>query len=96
MYKVDFDKVITLFKNPKKVPWEVLDILQAWAEQVERYGLPEVRKVRRYHDHPLIGKRLGQRAISLSYQWRAIYTENKHGDAVIVKIEEVTPHDYRK
>lgn len=96
MYKVDFYKVEGLFKNPKRVPWEVLDVLQAWAEQVEKYGLPEVRKVKRFHDHPLTGERKSERAISLSYQWRAIYTENKAGDLTIVLIEEVTPHDYRK
>jgi hypothetical protein len=96
VYKVDFAKVEGLFKNPKRVPWEVLDVLQAWAEQVEKYGLSEVRKIRRYYDHALKFERSGQRAISLSYQWRAIYTENKVGEIIIIKIEEVTPHDYRK
>ena len=95
-YQVDFSAVEQQLKNPKKLPWPIADALQAWAEQVERFGLIEVRKVKRYRDHALKGQRSGQRSISLSYQWRAIYTENKNGSLVIVKIEEVTPHDYRK
>jgi addiction module RelE/StbE family toxin len=76
-YRVDFSRVEHLFRNAKKLPWEIADGLQSWAEQVEKLGLPEVRKVKRYRDHQLKGQRQGERSISLSHQWRAIYTESK-------------------
>jgi mRNA-degrading endonuclease YafQ of YafQ-DinJ toxin-antitoxin module len=95
-YQVDLAPVEQLLKNPKRIPWEIGDVLQAWVEQVERFGLPEVKMIKRYRDHALKGQRSGERSISLSFQWRAIYTENHSGDLVIVRIEEVTPHDYRK
>ena len=95
-YRVDFSRVEYLFRNAKKLPGEIADGLQSWAEQVEKLGLPEVRKVKRYRDHQLKGQRHGERSISLSYQWRAIYTESRNGELTIIRIEEVTPHDYRK
>lgn len=91
---VDFTPIQKIMRNPKKVPSEVLDVLQGWAQQVQMYGIENLKKVRRYWDHPLKGDRKGQRAISLSYQWRAIYTENNYGEIKIICIEEVVPHDY--
>jgi hypothetical protein len=38
---------------------------QKWVDDIEKYGLEEVRKVRGWHDHTLKGDRAGQRAIYL-------------------------------
>jgi len=52
-----------------------------------------LRKFRRWKDHPLAGKRKGQRAISLNGPWRAIYVITK--DTIeFLDVLEVTPHDY--
>ncbi len=93
---VDFTPIEKLIKNPKKIPAEVVDVLQAWAEQVETYGIERVRLVSSFNDHPLKGNRKGERSIRLNYKWRAIYTESSMNKYKIVKIEEITPHDYRK
>ena len=91
--EVDFSRVEHLILNPKRVPWEVTEALQIW---VEMLGIHEVRKEKRYRDHALKGQRAGERSITLSYQWRAIYTERHSGELILIRVEEVTPHDYRK
>jgi mRNA-degrading endonuclease YafQ of YafQ-DinJ toxin-antitoxin module len=92
--KVDLTKIEKIISNPKKIPSVIVDNLQIWAEQIETFGLIVVQKVPRWKDHKLLGKRKHQRAVSLSYQWRAIYEVEKNDTINIVHIEEVTPHDY--
>lgn len=92
---VDLSKVEKLIKNRKKVPAEIIDNLQVWVEQVEKFGIYAVQKVQRWKDHSLVGLRKGQRAVRLSYLWRAIYRVDKNGAINVVHVEEVTPHDYR-
>lgn len=91
---VDLTKIEKIISNPKKIPSVIVDNLQVWAEQVEKFGLHIVQKVPRWKDHKLQGQRKHQRAIKLSYQWRAIYEVEENGPINIVHIEEVTPHDY--
>ena len=91
MYEVELDKVKKILK---KLPKHVVTKLLAWAKDVEKYGLPEVRKVPGYHDEPLRGKRSGQRSIRLSKAYRAIYTTSKDGIVTMVIIEEVNKHEY--
>ena len=89
---VDLSKVE---RDLRKVPKEIVVRLMRWAKTVEEFGLNEVRKVKGYHDEPLKGLRQGQRSIRLGIKWRAIYTQSKTNEINIIKIEEVTPHDYR-
>jgi toxin HigB-1 len=91
MYEVELEKVKKILK---KLPKHVVTKLLAWASDVEKYGLPDVRKVSGYHDEPLRGKRSGQRSIRLSKAYRAIYTTSKEGVITLVIIEEVNKHDY--
>lgn len=95
MTEVDLSKVEKQLKNPKKVPSKVVDALFVWAEKVEEYGLFQVKAIKHYRDHALKGQRKGQRSVTLSYQWRAIYTQKKNGEIEIVTVEEITAHDYR-
>ncbi len=67
-----------------------------WILTIEEFGLNEARKVKGYHDEPLMGLRQGQRSVRLGIKWRTIYTLSKTGALNIVKVEEVTPHEYRK
>lgn len=68
--------------------------LQAWIDDVEDAGLSEVRKISGYHDEPLKGNRTGQRSIRLSRAYRAIYIIDQEGKIEIVKLLEVSKHDY--
>jgi toxin HigB-1 len=80
-------------KDLLKTPKELIVKFQQWVSDVERYGLEEVRKVPGWHDHTLKGNRVGQRAIYLNKQWRAIYV--MVGDKIkIVRVIEVHPHEY--
>jgi len=80
-------------KDLLKTPKALVVKFQQWVSDVERYGLEEVRKVPGWHDHTLKGSRVGQRAIYLNKQWRAIYMIA--GDKIkIVRVIEVHPHEY--
>lgn len=91
MYKVDLSKVK---KTLRKLPQHIVVKLFAWALEIEKYGLHEIRKVPGYHDEPLMGNRKGQRSIRLSKAYRAIYTTSSEGIVTLVVIEEVHKHEY--
>jgi len=48
-----------------KTPKALVIKFQKWVDDIETFGLEEVRKVRGWHDHALKGDRLSQRAIYL-------------------------------
>lgn len=80
-------------KDLAYVPRHVAIKLENWAGDVAVRGLDEVRKVRGYHDEPLLGARAGQRSIRLSRSYRAIYVIVDEG-VEFVSVEEVNKHDY--
>ena len=75
-----------LMKTPKA-------LVIKWVDDIEKYGLEEVRKVRGWQDHTLKGDHAGQRAIYLNKSWRAVYVI-EGGEVKIVKVIEVHPHEY--
>lgn len=77
-----------------KMPLHIVRKLQAWIDDVEDVGLSEVRKIPGYHDEPLKGDRGGQRSIRLSKAYRAIYIIDHEGQIEVVKLPEVSKHDY--
>jgi proteic killer suppression protein len=79
----------------KKAPQQVQAKFATWTKSVELFGLETVRKNSAYHDEPLQGERKGQRSVRLNQKWRAIY-EVFENQVVLVKIMEVTAHDYRR
>jgi proteic killer suppression protein len=81
-------------KQLRRLPDFIVVKLRKWASQVELYGLTEVRKIPGLHDEPLRGNRLGQRSIRLSKSYRAIYSEHIYGTIKIVRVEEVSKHEY--
>ncbi len=81
-------------KSLRRLPYYVVDKLNAWVRSVEHYGLRETRKIPSYHDEPLKGTRSGQRSIRLTKAYRAIYTEHENGEIVIILVQEVHKHDY--
>ena len=80
-------------KQLKKVPSHIKNNFQTWAEQVELYGIVEIRKIKGYHDEPLLTPRSGQRSVRLSKAYRAFYIEHKNN--IIIEVIEVNKHDYR-
>jgi len=80
-------------KDLMKTPNALVIKFQKWVDDIEKYGLEEVRKVRGWHDHTLTGDRAGQRAIYLNKSWRAVYVI-EGGEVKIVKVIEVHPHEY--
>ena len=80
-------------KDLIKIPKALVIKFQKWVDDIEKYSLEDVRKVRGWPDHALKGNRAGQRAIYLNKQWRAVYTI-EGGEVKIVKVIEVHPHAY--
>ncbi len=81
-------------RDLQSVPVFIADKLLAWTKRVEKVGLEETRKMKRYHDEPLHGQRQGQRSIRLSRAYRAIYVILSDECASFVNVEEVNKHDY--
>ena len=80
-------------KDLMRTPKALVIKFQKWVDDIEKYGLEEVRKVRGWHDHALKGDRAGQRAIYINKQWRAVYVI-EGGEVKIVKVIEVHPQEY--
>lgn len=81
-------------KSLIKLPRYISVHLKEWIENVEFYGLDEVRKIPGYHDEPLHGWRRGQRSIRLNRSYRAIYITSSDDTVKFVLIEEVSKHEY--
>lgn len=80
-------------KDLMKTPKALVVKFQKWVDDIEKFGLEEVRKVRGWHDHTLKGDRLGQRAIYLNKKWRAVY-KIEGAEVKTVKVIEVHSHEY--
>lgn len=76
------------------MPTHIKEKLYKWVEQVRLLGLSEVRKIKGYHDEPLMGKRAGQRSIRLNRAYRAIYIIQKDKLIAFAVIQEVSKHEY--
>lgn len=81
-------------KQLVKVPFFIRDKLYQWVERVEVFGINEIRKIKGFHDESLGGNRVGQRSIRLNRSYRAIYIEASSEEVILLKIIEVTNHEY--
>ncbi len=79
-------------KQLNRLPVNIQESLQYWADSVEWLGIREVRKYKGYHDEPLKGLRDGQRSIRLNRSYRAIYIEA--ADGIEILVIEVNKHEY--
>lgn len=91
-YVVEFTKFAA--KQLQKVPAQVRAAVYTWKTTVELEGLPEVMKLKGYHDEPLKGQRKGERSIRLNRAYRLIYIKDDQGEAVVVGVQEVNKHEY--
>lgn len=81
-------------KQIHKIPQYIRDYLIVWMDTILEFGLIETRKMKGYHDEPLLGNRRGQRSIRLNRSYRMIYEENSNGSITLIVILEVNKHDY--
>lgn len=81
-------------KQLNKVPKYIKEALYLWAATVHKIGIEEVRKIKGYHDEPLLGERWGQRSIKLNRSYRAIYEQKNDKELILISVVEVNKHDY--
>jgi toxin HigB-1 len=89
---VVWQKAVT--KQLERIPTHIAKKFYAWVTAVKLAGLRSVRTAPGFHDEPLKGKRLGQRSIRLSREYRAIYEERRDGTIEFVEVIEVNKHEY--
>jgi addiction module RelE/StbE family toxin len=77
-----------------RVPVEILRRYEKWKDIASLSGPPGLRAIKGFHDEALRGAWKGFRSSRLGEQWRVIY--KVAGDALLVRVVRVTPHDYRR
>ena len=77
-----------------RLPNEVLQRYEKWKDIVRISGPEGLRLIRGFSDEPLRGEWKGHRSSRLNIQYRVIYKIDRQ--SVFVKVEKVTPHDYRR
>lgn len=80
-------------KDLKKIPDYIQIKFYSWVEDVEKFGLEQIRKIKGYHDEPLKGQRKGQRSIRLSKSYRVIYVVEDNIPRV-VEVIDINKHNY--
>ena len=81
-------------KRIKKLPPQVREKLDVWAQIVEQQGPVGLREFSGFNDEALTGDWQGYRSSRLNRQYRVIYSIDD--DTVCVLVVDVTAHDYRR
>jgi len=81
-------------KSLKGTPLDVLKRYEKWKDIVVISGPQGLKKIKGLNDEALSGRWTGYRSSRLNIQYRVIY--KVAGDKVLVQVEDVTPHDYRR
>lgn len=81
-------------KSLREAPLEVQKRYEKWKDIVSISGPQGLRKIKGFHDESLSGKWEGFRSSRLNIQYRIIYKVEK--DQVMVIVERVSAHDYRR
>ena len=81
-------------KSLSAAPLDVLKRYEKWKDIVAISGPMGLRRISGFRDESLAGKWKGYRSSRLNLQYRVIYKVEK--DKVLVQVESVTPHDYRR
>ena len=81
-------------KSLTAAPIEISKRYEKWKDIVAISGTQGLRSIKGFHDESLSGKWVGYRSSRLNLQYRVIYKVEK--DRVLVQVEDVTPHDYRR
>ena len=81
-------------KNLSAAPDEVQKRYEKWKDIVSISGPQGLKQIRGFNDEALSGKWKGFQSSRLNIQYRVIYVVQN--DQVLVKVEKITPHDYRR
>jgi len=81
-------------KQLKSLPVDVLKRYEKWKDIVSISGPDGLRQIRGLRDEALRGEWKGHRSSRLNIQYRVIYKIER--DLVMVRVVEVSPHDYRR
>lgn len=81
-------------KNLEAAPLDVQKRYEKWKDIVTVSGPQGLRLINGLNDEALSGEWRGYRLSRLNLQYRVIYKVEK--DRVLVQVENVTPHDYRR
>jgi len=92
MWSVYEHKRVT--KSLKLAPLDVLKRYQKWKDIVTISGPLGLKRIKGFRDESLAGEWKGYRSSRLNLQYRVIY--KVVGDKVLVQVENITPHDYRR
>jgi addiction module RelE/StbE family toxin len=76
------------------MPVEILKRYEKWKDIVRISGPQGLKLIQGFKDEALSGNWKGFRSSRLNIQYRVIYKVQK--DQVLVEVERVTPHDYRR
>ncbi len=77
-----------------KIPTEIHKRYEKWKDIVNISGPQGLRLIKGFHDESLKGSWSGHRSSRLGQQYRVIYSVD--GEEVVVKVIDVTAHDYRR
>lgn len=75
-------------------PLEVQQRYEKWKDIVRISGPQGLKVIKGFHDEALSGNWKGFRSSRLNLQYRVIY--QVHKAEVLVQVERVSPHDYRR
>lgn len=78
----------------KSLPIEILKRYEKWKDIVYISGPEGLRAIRGFNDEALRGQWKGFRSSRLGQKYRVIY--EIEATNVLVKVIDLTPHDYRK
>jgi len=78
----------------KTLPVDVLKRYEIWKNVVSISGPESLGLIRGFRDEALRGQWRGFRSSRLSLKYRVIY--RIEASEILVKVIDVTPHDYRK
>jgi addiction module RelE/StbE family toxin len=76
------------------LPTEILKRYEKWKDIVSISGPAGLKVIRGFNDESLSGKWKGFRSSRLGLKYRVLY--KVEATDLLVKVFEVTPHDYRK
>ena len=76
------------------IPKDILKRYEKWKDIVSISGPEGLRLIKGFHDESLRGEWKGCRSSRLGLKYRVIYKIER--DQVLVKVVNVTAHDYRK
>ena len=81
-------------KQLASLPVDVAKRYEKWKDIIRISGPDGLKQIKGFHDEALRGEWKGHRSSRLNIQYRVIYKIEK--DLVLVRVVNVTPHDYRR